>query len=884
MSHPFGDLLRQYCARKRGLSQTRLAHMIGYDQAVLVRMSQGKKDLTGPSGRARVIAILSALRDEGVLKTLDEANALMKAAGMPPLFDGQPMEAALLQALYGAFAGVANSTLVSVAALATTSGPATHFTPPAPLTPLVGREREVAAVTRLLATARLVTLTGAGGSGKTRLSQEVAAHLEQKLDHGACFISLAPIQPAGDVVPALVRALGVPDRSDVPALQTLQQFLARKSALLVLDNFEHVLDAAPVVADLLLAAPGVRVLATSREPLRVTGEHVYPVEPLEVGAAVELFAQRARAVKPSFGLAGVEEIVAAICRRVDCLPLAIELAAATVRQYSPKALLARLNTQGLEGLARLDALAGGPRDAPARHRTLRTAIAWSYDLLNADEQRLLRVLGIFAGGAEVDQIKSIRGSVETHTLTSTLQSLMDKNLTMAEEAADGAVRYSLLELIREFALDQLAERGELAATRRAHAEAYCLLAEESEPHIHDREQRYWVPRLEREHNNIRAALSWSLTPEGDPQLGLRLASRTWLFWWVGHLIEGGTWLSKLLDAAGPGAPALTRGRALLGCACLPLSGGLIHSDFAASLEQAKAMLEDAMRLLCAVGDDEGVVFAVYRLGVRHPDDERVRKLAQEGMTPERWQGNRLGLEWAAFLYVHNINWLSAFQRCYDMIDSVIRSAEERGDLQTLALATIDKCHYELYRGDLLRARALAEQALSTARVIGANMEEMMALNRLAEISELMGDLDSALRCVEERLDLADKYGWPPYAKAEPLAIWGKVARDRGDYTAAHSYFVESLRSWEPDYQWWALEGLSCVASTQGRYVRAARLLGAAEADREKRNDPWWKKDKHDLAQYIAQARAGLGDEVYEAAYAEGRGMNLEQAKAYALAE
>jgi predicted ATPase len=879
MSHPFGDLLRQYCARKQGLSQTRLAHMVGYDQAILARMGQGGKDLTGPSGRERVVSIIAALRAEGVLTTQGEANALLKVAGMPPLFDGQPYEAALIRSLCGGSAATAGEPGGSAA---TPLSPVVHFIPPTPLTPLIGRENEVSELVELLAPGplpgapslgvRLITLTGAGGSGKTRLALEVAHRLESLFPHGACFVELAPVQQAGDVSPAIVRALDVPMRPNVPALGALKQFLSNKTLLLALDNFEHLLDAAGAVTELLMAAPGVQVITTSREPLRVTGEHLFAVEPLEIDAAVKLFAQRARAAKPAFKLQGVEDVVAEICRRVDCLPLAIELAAATARRFTPRVLLAKL--------ASLDVLADGPRDAPARHRTLRNAIEWSYALLTRDEQRVFRALGLFAGGAEVSQLQQVVEATGDSAATpqsipdlpSILESLADKNLIRAEEQPDGSARYQLLEMIRAYALDKLADASELVIAHRAHAIAFCDLAEEAEPHIHDREQKYWVPRLEREHDNIRAALSWSLAPAGDPQLGLRLASRTWLFWWVRHFREGYDWLRKVLDRAGPQSSPFTLGRAYLGCGVLgtAIAGqGMIKA------------LEEAMRLLQRVNDEEGVAFALYILGIFHPADERLQELIHEGMTLDRWQGNRIGMEWAIYNYLHNLHFMDAYQGNIEMIDNVIASASARGDMQLLALALNDKCFAALFANDLPRARALAERALGAARAIGVSWEETLALYWLGEILELMGDLDGAQHCMEECLCLVERYGWLDRTKATPFSILGKVARDRGDYDVARSYFQQSLKASEVDDMWWGLEGLSCVATAQNQHVRAARLLGAAEADRERRKDPWWEKDRVDLALYIARSRTALGDAAYEAAYAEGRAMSLVQAKAYA---
>ena len=329
MSHPFGELLKGYRQRKRGLSQERLAHMIGYDQAVLVRMSQGKKDLTGPSGRDRVVSLIEALRQENALHTLDEANKLLAAASLPPLYDGLPLERAILR-----------------------------FSLPVPVASFIGRSTEVEEVTEMLKTARLVTLTGVGGSGKTRLALEAGRRCAETFSNGVCWMALAPVRHADDVLPALAQLLRIHEAPGTPLIESVKQFLANKSLLLLLDNFEHVLDSAPLVTEILMAAPNVSVLATSREPLRLSGEQVYGVEPLPLDSAVELFVQRARSLAPRFQLTSqIVPVVRDICRRMDCLPLAIELAAARVQQMSPEALLEEMYKQrGLDLLT----------DAPTR--------------------------------------------------------------------------------------------------------------------------------------------------------------------------------------------------------------------------------------------------------------------------------------------------------------------------------------------------------------------------------------------------------------------------------------------------------------------------------------------------------------------------------------
>lgn len=444
MSHPFGELLREYRRRKPGLTQERLAHRVGYDPAVLVRMAQGKKDLTGPSGRERVVRLIEVLREDGALLAVEEANALLAAASQPPLYDGIPLERALIRALRPA----PSARPVAI-----------RFTLPAPVSSLVGREGDVERITEILQRARLLTLTGAGGSGKTRLALEVAESFADDFVHGACFVSLAAVRRASDVGPTIARALDVHDVGGRSLVEAISRFLSNKSVLLVLDNFEHVLSEAVLAYEFLIAAPMLKIIATSREPLRISGEHVYPVEPLALASAEALFEERARAVKLDFSMEGSARDVAEICERLDRLPLAIELAAARVAQFSPRVMLGRLSEAGAK--SPLSVLWTASRDAPARHRTLRDTIAWSYELLTAREQDLLRTLGVFVNGAEVEQIAAAEpeSGIERRALEEMLASLVDKNLARRVEQADGMPRFLLLELIREFALEQLRENS-----------------------------------------------------------------------------------------------------------------------------------------------------------------------------------------------------------------------------------------------------------------------------------------------------------------------------------------------------------------------------------------------------------------------------------------
>ena len=491
---------------------------------------------------------------------------------------------------------------------------------PVPMTSLVGREREVAAVGRLLSRqdVRLVTLTGPGGVGKTRLSVRVAEELLGSFPDGAAFVPLASIRDPALVLPAIAATLGVREARDQPVSAQLVAHLRDRALLLVLDNLEQVPGAAPRIAEVLAACPGVKVLATSRSPLRVSGEYTFNVPPLSLPSwgergdgpppfedlarseAVHLFVERAQATRADFVLTETTAgAVAEVCRRVDGLPLAIELAAARVAALPPAALLARLET-------RLPVLAGGPRDAPQRLRTMRDAIGWSYDLLDEAEQRLFQQLAVFVGGFTLSAAEAVaeeKDDPAADVLTG-ITVLVDATLLRLEEVPEDEPRYAMLETVREFGLEQLVASGEEGATRDRHA-AWCLaLAERAEPELIGPEQRQWIQRLEREQPNLRAAHAW-LTERRETELVLRLAAALWTFWFVrGLLREGYGWLTQALEAGNDG-PAANRVRVLFGAGMLAWARG----DF----RQAEMLGAQARLLAQEHGLEFGLAQSIYLL-------------------------------------------------------------------------------------------------------------------------------------------------------------------------------------------------------------------------------------------------------------------------------
>ena len=487
---------------------------------------------------------------------------------------------------------------------------------PRPLTSLVGREREAAAVRDLLLRddERLVTLVGPGGVGKTRLALRVAEDIGREFADGVVFVPLAAVTDPVLLPAAIAREVGIHEAGVRPVLASLERLLRDRHLLLVLDNLEQVLPAAPAVAGLLAACPRLAVLATSRAALRLSGECEFPVPPLAlphlppgVGTepadadAVRLFALRARSVKPGFALtADNVPVVAAICRRLDGLPLAIELAAARVKILPPPALLARLG-------GRLDLLAHGPHDLPARQRTMRDAVAWSYDLLSTEERALFRRLSVFVGGFDLEAAEAVAGEGEGQGIDPLggVAALVDHSLVRPAESADGEPRFELLETIRAYGLERLAESGEEQQFRNAHTAHFLAMASEACAAVEGAGRAAARGRVAREHDNLRAALAWAVE-RGDAEVAQRLATHLARFWVVlGHVEEGRAWLDRATALRGPSAPE-TRADGL--CWAAQFAS---HQDAA---DRAECLATEALAVAREGGYERGVAMALYQLG------------------------------------------------------------------------------------------------------------------------------------------------------------------------------------------------------------------------------------------------------------------------------
>jgi predicted ATPase/class 3 adenylate cyclase len=701
---------------------------------------------------------------------------------------------------------------------------------PTQLTSLVGREREIDALRRLLTRdgVRLVTLTGPGGTGKTRLALQTAAELVGQFDDGVFFVGLAAVTDPAFTVFAIAQTLGVRDLGNRPVLDILMEYLREQRLLLLLDNFEQILPAAPAIAELLAACPGLKVLVTSRTVLRLRGEHDVSVPPLalpDVGhrplreavaasPAVALFAQRATEVRPDFRLTDENAVaVTEICRRLDGLPLALELAAARVKLLTPQAMSARLGQ-------RLRLLTGGARDLPARQRTLRDTLAWSYDLLNAAEQWLFRRLAVFVGTWTLEAVEAIAreegsplgptggdGSID---VLDGIASLVDKSLVRRVSGPDGDVRFTMLETVRELAVELLEASGEADAVRRRHATYFLELAEDARPRLRGPSAPTYLERFEAEHDNLRAAMDWGEAVSdrpGEGGTGIELATRiakacTW-FWMVrSYLLQGRARVDRLIERAPPGSRAHAR-------ALLVASGMDRHMG---ELTRAARLAEEAMAAWRALGDPREVAVALARL------------------------------------------------------------AEAEGRLGA---------------SDRAQALLAESQALTVDPLLLADLERPLIIIT-AEVAAVAGDLPAATAAYEQGLALGRADG-DLHTTFNALRGLGLLARQRGDGELARRLHLEAveLAAALGDYPCTAnsLAGLAFVAADTEHAGRAARLLAAVVRLRELSGMPPVSSDgRRTFDESVAAIYAALGDEAFAAAWAEGRAMTLEQAVAYALDE
>jgi predicted ATPase len=717
-------------------------------------------------------------------------------------------------------------------------------------TGFVGREKEAAAVKELLLRqdVRLVTVTGPGGIGKTRLAVEVTSGLVESFLGGIHFVPLSPLSDPGLITSLIVQTMGIGEAGGQSPLEILKKNLQdslRGPMLFLLDNFEHLISAAPMVAELLVMGPHLKVLVTSRAALHLYGEHEFPVPPLALPdsrsipsvevlsqyPAVALFVQRAVAAKPNFELNRENApAVIEICSRLDGLPLAIELAAARVKVLSPSSMLTRL-------ASRFQLLTGGARDLPQRQQTLRAAMDWSYDLLNAEEQKLFRRLSVFVGGCNLEGVEAVcntKGDLDLDLLDG-MASMVDKSLAQQVEQAKGESRFVMLETIREYALEKLEASGEAGMTKRAHA-AYCLvLAEEEATEQRDAGGAEWLKRFALEHDNFRAGLEW-LTETGDAEWGLRLGTALFRFWETReYLAEGRDRLGRLLKLAGAAAPTKARTRTLFAAGVLAGEQG----DYAS----ADTLISESQDIARQLGDKTGVAVSLNARAVLARDRGDIviaHALFEESLV--LWR--------------------------------------ELCDQKAVARSLSNLANVVKLLGDHDRAHSLYAECLSIFRGLGDRTGVAWSLNSQGDVARDQGDSAAARTLYEQGLavfrELGDRWGI-----AGTLADLGSLAREQRNYSRAHSLYRESIKIFkELEHKRGIarlLECFACSASAQAHAERSLRLAGAAAALRQNIGAPLTPAEQVKLEASLDAARHAMTNTAGATAWLEGWALPVEKA-------
>lgn len=773
---------------------------------------------------------------------------------------------------------------------------------PVTFTPLVGRGQDVANIRALLAepAVRLVTLLGAGGIGKTRLSIEIANELRASFADGVCFVSLAAIRDAELLFPAIAHELALQD-ADRSWKEQMWEFLREKQLLLILDNFEQLLPAASLIEELLIACPQVCILVTSRSVLHSAAEQQYWVAPLAVPdmrqlpgseeiaryAAVDLFVQRARALQPAFQITPANAAtIADICARLDGIPLAIELAAARIKLLPPQTLLPRLAHS-------LQVLTKGLPAQPTRQQTLRSAIQWSYDLLNTQEQRIFRLCSIFSGGFTLPAIEELAGHLDetggelAEMTLDDVESLIDKSLLQSpRQESDEEARLNMLETIREYGLECLRASGEMEAARRAHALVYGKFAEEQAAARAGATREQSFKRLEREHDNLRAAMAWLVDENAETEraqkkdLALRLGNALGMFWLArGYLREGRTFLEQALQD-GDDAPTHTqalafryasdivmrlgdlgKAEALLAeslwrfrtledreniASCLRGLGWITHQK--RELEQARAFYEESLTLYKELGNGQGIANTLLNIAFieqTRGDFGRARALLEESLALQRARQNKTGI----------------YNTLYQLAQ-VIFGAEEPPPVNQI--------------------RLLLEEGLDLAREAGDKRAAAAMQGMLGWLSFRQGNLTVARLRVEACLQFF-REGGDRLIAGNYLELLAEIIAAQGDYAAAQTLFKESLAITKElgeetdELTANCLEGMATMAVAQGYHAWAVRMWAAATSWRETFQYPGMPALRILREREIATVRAFLGDTFFESLWTEGRIMSPDQA-------
>ncbi|HLW59489.1 MAG TPA: tetratricopeptide repeat protein [bacterium] len=719
---------------------------------------------------------------------------------------------------------------------------------PTQLTSFIGREQETAEIKRLLGTTRLLTLTGSGGCGKTRLALQVAADLVEQYPDGAWFVELASLSDPAFIPKAVASALDVPEQPKRPLIETLTSFLRTKTVLLLLDNCEHLRAACQrLIETVLRACATTRILATSREALGGEGELTYRVPPLRHPDvqrplspaqlteydAIRLFTERATFSQPRFAVTERSApAIIEICVRLDGMPLAIEFAAARVRMLSVEQIAARLHD-------RFRLLTAGTRQTLPRQQTLRATMDWSYDLLSEPERAVLCRLSVFSGGWALEAAEAIctGGGVEASNILDLLTQLVDKSLVTAETRGRIA-RYRLLETIRQYSHDRLTESGEETEVQRRHRDWYLRFAERANSELHGPGQITWLERLEKEHDNLRVALGFGKIDAADPDVRLRLAVTLHQFWFMrGYFAEGREWLEGALAATR--APLLPeRAWALCGAGMFAWRLGDVTG---------KGLLQDALVLFRQLQDPPGTAYALHHLAhvlEGQGDFARATEMFEESVAHFRAARDTWGIGWSLMCAGDGALLQGDDGRAMKLLQESLSLCREAGSTHTLSYLLDSLGTIARRRGDYDKATALLDEALEMAQQVGDKYHITTLLCGLADVASAKGHVGRAMRLYRECITLRQEVGDKPR-----LAV--------------------------------PLYGLARLASSQKDYQRAAKLFGAAEASLGPHLIRW-RLDPADDERQKAAARVALGEELFESHWAEGRRMGLDAAIEYAV--
>lgn len=762
---------------------------------------------------------------------------------------------------------------------------------PIQLTSFVGREAEIPEIAGLLAKTRLVTLTGSGGAGKTRLALHVGAESVDQFTDGVLFVELAPLSDPGLVPQALASILDVRESPDRPLIETLIDALRSKSVLLLLDNCEHVVDACAHLADgLLRACAELRILATSREPLGVPGEATFRIpslptpdvdvtspELIESFDAVRLFVERAALAKPGFGLnAGNASAVAQICSRLDGIPLALELAAAGLRSLSPEEVSERLDD-------RFRLLTGGPRTVLPRQQTLRAAVDWSYELLSQPERVLLRRLSVFAGGFTLGAVDAVCGDrlLDGRAVDDLLRRLVDRSLVTASEPME-STRYSMLETIRQYAAERLLEAGEVEELRRRHAGWFVAFAEEAEPGLLGADQKTIMDRVEEEHDNLRQSLAWATDSGDGPSIGLRLAGALHRFWLPrGYIAEGRRWLEQALSR--PGGAPLERVKTLAGAGLLAAYG---HGDYAV----ARDFHREALEIARSTGDRAWIADSLLRLGsIEMVLDEwaTASQLFEESLAIAREAGPQLVVIESLLDLASIATWRGQYEVARRRSEESLTLARSLGHIRQMGRCWGHLGRIAYAEADFEAARSLTLKKMSIDHELGDRWGEAGTRNDLAAIAFAEDDRATARSQCEQSLAISREIEHGP-AIVQTLLRLVPIALAEGNLNEARALLEESLarqrKTGDRIFAAWILEEWGALADALSYPKRAARLYGAVDAIREEvgsvrpqPEEPVWRRRLDDV-------QSTLGSESFAEAWSEGRKMSQEAAVEYAVSD